>query len=85
MDPILTRIRAALLKHGRLSVDALTVAPDVNLYEVGLTSHCSVNVMLALEADFDIEFPDHLLTREVFGSIQGMNNALKGLGVAGGI
>lgn len=74
-------IRAALQKHGRLSVDAFSLAPDANLYEAGLTSHCSVNVMLTLEAQFDIEFADHLLTREVFGSINGMVKALQEMGV----
>lgn len=78
---IQTGIRAALQKHGRLSVDALSVAPDANLYEAGLTSHCSVNVMLTLEGQFDIEFADHLLTREVFGSINGMAKALQEMGV----
>ena len=34
-----------------------------NLYEAGLSSHSSVNVMLALETEFDIEFSDELLSK----------------------
>ena len=34
-----------------------------DLYAAGMTSHASVNVMLALEDAFDIEFPDELLTK----------------------
>ena len=34
-----------------------------------MTSHASVNVMLALEGEFEIEFPDHMLKRSVFESI----------------
>jgi len=83
IDAIQDQIRAALQAHGRLSVDAMGIAPEANLYEAGLTSHCSVNVMLALEARFDTEFPDHMLTREVFKSIQAMSTALREIGVAG--
>jgi acyl carrier protein len=45
----------------------ITEAAD--LYDAGMTSHASVNVMLALEEGFDVEFPDRMLTRSVFASI----------------
>ena len=32
--------------------------PDDDLYLLGLTSHATVNVMLALEDEFEIEFPE---------------------------
>jgi acyl carrier protein len=41
-----------------------------------MTSHASVNVMLALEDRFDVEFPDRMLTREVFESIAAIERAL---------
>ncbi len=47
-----------LKDHARLSVDAETLEPGSDLYQAGMTSHASVNVMLALEDNFDIEFPD---------------------------
>ena len=34
-----------------------------------MSSHASVNVMLALEDSFDVEFPDSMLTRSAFASI----------------
>ena len=37
-----------------------------------MSSHASVNVMLALEDAFDIEFPDRMLKRSVFESIAGI-------------
>ena len=60
MDDI---IRSIVRDHGRLArrVDALE--PGTDLYRAGLTSHASVNVMLALEDDFDVEFPDDLLRK----------------------
>ena len=69
-------IRRILKEHGRLSKDADTLGPDSDLYEAGMTSHASVNVMLALEGEFDIEFPDHMLTRSVFESIAAIDAAI---------
>lgn len=68
-DAVISEIRAVLKGQGRLSSDVETVPVDVSLYEAGMTSHASVNVMLGLEDAFDIEFPDRMLTRNVFESI----------------
>ncbi|MCW3015016.1 MAG: acyl carrier protein [Solirubrobacterales bacterium] len=62
-------IRALLTQSGRLTTDASTLPVDADLYTAGLTSHGSVTLMLAIEEAFDVEFPDHMLTREVFSSI----------------
>ncbi len=72
-------IRAILKEHGRLSVDAAALAEESDLYTAGMTSHASVNVMLALEAAFDVEFPDRMLKRSVFESIASIREALKEL------
>jgi len=69
-------IRAVLVEHGRLPVDAATLSADADLYQAGLTSHASVSVMLALEDAFDIEFPDRMLKRSVFESIDAIASAL---------
>lgn len=70
------QIRRILKEHGRLTKDAATIGEDDDLYQAGLTSHASVNVMLALEGEFDVEFPDHMLKRSVFESINSMKGAL---------
>ena len=44
-----------------------------------MTSHASVNLMLALEDHFDVEFPDRMLTRDVFESIVAIERALSEL------
>jgi acyl carrier protein len=69
-------IRRILVEHGRLSGDASSLASDADLYRAGMTSHASVNVMLALEGEFDLEFPDHMLKRGVFGSIASIRAAI---------
>jgi acyl carrier protein len=69
-------IRRIIKDHARLSVDAEALALDADLYQAGMTSHASVNVMLALEDHFDIEFPDRMLKRSVFESIAAIAEAL---------
>lgn len=72
-------IRQIIAGHARLSVDAADLAPDSDLYHAGMTSHASVNVMLALEDHFDVEFPDRMLKRSVFESIAAIEAAVNEL------
>jgi acyl carrier protein len=69
-------IRKIIADHARLPGDVGALADGANLYEAGMTSHASVNVMLALEDRFDIEFPDRMLKRSVFESISAIAAAL---------
>lgn len=73
------KIREVLRQHGRLSTDVTALPDDGDLYEAGMTSHASVNVMLALEGEFDIEFPDRMLKRAVFQSVSAINAAIEEL------
>ena len=73
MDDEIRRILAA---HGRLPSDAADLDRDADLYAAGMTSHASINVMLALEEHFDLEFPDRMLTRSVFASIASISDAV---------
>jgi acyl carrier protein len=76
---VIEEIRKIIAEHARLSIDVAGLAADTDLYEAGMTSHASVNVMLALEDHFDIEFPDRMLTRGVFQSISAIAAALSEL------
>lgn len=67
------KIRDALARHGKLAVDAETITTAADLFEAGLTSHASVNVMLALEDAYDIEFPDEDLKKATFSSIDNLS------------
>ncbi|KRD05513.1 acyl carrier protein [Mycobacterium sp. Root265] len=70
------RIRAVLASQGRMPSDPQAIAADADLYELGLTSHASVNVMLALEDEFDIEFPDDALNKTTFATIASIERAV---------
>jgi len=76
-------IRRILKEHGRLSVDVQTLTDESDLYQAGMTSHASVNVMLALEGTFDVEFPDRMLKRGVFESIAAIRAAIQELTAKG--
>lgn len=75
-EEIEDKIREVLRDHARLSkpVDQIDLTTD--LYQAGMTSHASVNVMLALEGAFDIEFADHMLKRSVFTSVASIRDAV---------
>ena len=70
------QIRTCLDKHAKLGDDAFKLAGDADLFQAGMTSHASVNLMLALESALDIEFPDELLKRSVFRSIDSIRDAI---------
>ena len=70
------RIRQILADHARLTVDAASLSESDDLYQAGMTSHASVQVMLALEDEFDVEFPDAMLKRSVFESVANMAEAI---------
>jgi acyl carrier protein len=77
--PSSSSVRDIVKEHGRLSVDVDSLSDGDSLYEAGMTSHASVNVMLALEDAFDIEFPDEMLKRSVFESVASISEALTAL------
>ena len=72
-------IHRVLDTHGKLSGPASDLAVDADLHAAGMSSHASVNVMLALEDALDIEFPDALLTKATFSSIENIRVAVDSL------
>jgi acyl carrier protein len=75
-NPLQDRVAAVVLEHGRFSEGLSALRPDADLYALGLTSHAMVAVMLALESVFDVEFPDRLLKRDVFSSVENITRAV---------
>ena len=73
------RIREIVKQHGSMPSDVDSLPDDADLFLAGMSSHASVNVMLALENAFDIEFPDEMLTRNTFASIAAIRAALEQL------
>jgi len=72
-------IREILAQHGRLSQSIEELQNSSDLYNAGLTSLATVGVMLALEDEFDIEFPDSMLSRKTFSSIESIAETIEEL------
>jgi acyl carrier protein len=70
------RIRAVLAREGKLDLDVSTLKDDDDLYAAGLTSFASVQLMLALEDEFDVEFSEKMLGRRTFQSIAAIAAAI---------
>jgi acyl carrier protein len=75
----LETVRDIVVEHGRISADPSELALTSDLYAAGLTSLTTVHVMLALEDHFDVEFPDNLLSRQTFESLQSICEAVEEL------
>jgi acyl carrier protein len=70
------RVRRVVAEHSHLEASAYECPEQLNLHDAGMTSFESVNIMVIIEDEFDIEFPDHMLRREVFESVASMKSAV---------
>ena len=69
-------IRLLVADHGRLPVSIDTLDNKQDLYAAGLTSFAAVQLMLAIEDRFDIEFSESMLNRRSFASIDAIAGCL---------
>ena len=70
------KIREVLARWGKLAVDVSTIGVDDDLFDAGLSSHASVTVMVGLEDEFDVEFPDEALKKATFSSIRNLSDTV---------
>jgi acyl carrier protein len=55
------------------------LAPEANLYELGLTSFDAVRLLVAVEREFKVEFPREALTRKTLSSIEAIGTSVLAL------
>jgi acyl carrier protein len=79
---MIDRIRTLLAQNPMIPIDVEAISDSANLYDAGLTSFASVQLMLAIEEEFDIEFPEDKLTRRTFSSIGNIAAAVSELTAA---
>jgi D-alanine--poly(phosphoribitol) ligase subunit 2 len=75
----LEEIRNILARNEALAPIASQISEDDNLFDKGLDSFGSVQLMLALEEHFDVEFPDHLLSRKSFSTLRSIRETVSSL------
>jgi acyl carrier protein len=78
-DLIRDRTRKVVAANAGLPVAIEDLADDADLFLAGMSSHASVTVMVALEDEFDVEFPDSMLERSVFESVGSLTSAISRL------
>lgn len=76
---ILSRVQEVIANYAELGDSVELLKPDDDLFARGMSSRASVGVMLGLESEFDIEFPDAMLRRDVFESMQSIVVAVESL------
>lgn len=52
------------------------VDPSAQLADLGLDSMNAINLMLDIEGEFEVDFPDSMLTPEVFHSVATLEQAI---------
>ncbi len=72
-------IREILRTHARLHVDVGTLRDNDDLFRAGMTSQATVNLMLAVEDSFDVEFSEPMLRRSTFQSVSAIAGAVREL------
>ena len=63
------QVRQILREQGTVVADVDSLTASADLYEAGLNSLSSVDLMLAIEQTFQFVFPDEALNRRTFSSI----------------
>jgi acyl carrier protein len=74
--PMRERIQEIVKDNAGLGAGFEDIDYSTNLYRAGMTSYASVILMIALENEFGLEFPDSMLSRSVFESIDSIANAI---------
>jgi acyl carrier protein len=76
MKPKIRKIIAETVSSPE-GIDAVSDGAD--LHDAGMTSFDAVQLMLALEEAFGIEFPERMLNRKLFSSINNIEAAVNEL------
>jgi len=76
---MMEKIRELIELHAGIPQGTQEIADDTDLYRAGMKSFASVQLMLALEEAFDIEFPEEMLNRATFRSASAIADAVQQL------
>lgn len=72
-------VREAVARSSGISSDISQLPGAEDLFLAGMKSHASVNLMLDMEETLDIEFPEALILKSTFTSIDGICAAVKAI------
>ena len=73
------QIHEIIYDHAGIELKNFRLDDDTDLYKHGMKSFASVQLMMALEDVFDVEFPDGMLKRTTFRSPAAIEKAIQTL------
>ena len=69
-------IQRLIDEKAELPILARDLPLNSDLYRAGLTSFTAIKLMLALEQEFEVEFPDRMLNRQSMSSINAIQSCI---------
>ncbi|MCC8403287.1 acyl carrier protein [Paraburkholderia sp. MMS20-SJTN17] len=69
-------LRQIITNVAHLDILDGNISDDADLYEIGLSSLNTIQLLLAIEDHFNLEIPDRMLSRSLFQSIDSLANAI---------
>ncbi|MGD1703621.1 phosphopantetheine-binding protein [Dapis sp. BLCC M229] len=79
MNNTLEQLKVCMVEHLKLVTSVDQIDNDTELTSLGLDSMAATNLMLDLEDEFEVTFPDELLTPDVFKTTNTLNSAIEKL------
>jgi len=79
---ILERVKQVVIDFSEIPSELQQLTSDEDLFKLGMSSRSSVSLMMGLESEFDIEFPDEMLRKEIFQSVETIGQAIESLSTA---
>ena len=73
---VIETIRRLIDEKGNLATPARDLALGADLFRVGLTPFTAIQLMLALEKEFGVEFPKQMLNRRCMSSINAIRSCI---------
>ncbi|NEO67782.1 MAG: acyl carrier protein [Moorea sp. SIO4G2] len=73
------RLKGILREYLPLVADDEEIAVEADLTDLGLDSMNAVNLMLDIEEEFEVSFPESMLNAEVFYSVSTLAKAIQSL------
>ena len=75
-NSVIETILRLIDEKARLPIPARVLPPESDLYRVGLTPFTAIQLMLALEKEFEVEFPRRMLNRRSMSSVNAICSSI---------
>ncbi len=77
MNTTIERLKVCMVEHLKFVQSVENINDDAELTRLGLDSMAAINLMIDIEDEFGITFPDALLTPETFRTSMTLSSAIE--------